>query len=301
MDRLIAMRQFVAVIETGSFSAAARRLELGQPAISKTVAALEQRLGVKLLLRTSRAQQPTEAGRRFYERARNVLEDADAAEAEARAEATALTGRLRISAAPVYASTQVVPRLGSFLAAHPGLDVELILDDRRVDLIEEGVDLAIRAGELDDSTLTARRIDRARRCVVAAPEYLRRAGRPIEPPDLERHAIVGYAGFAPAAWTLERDGVATRVPVAPRLKVSAAEALVAAARAGLGCALVSDRMVSRELANGEFVTLLDAWDAGGADVWVIFPAGRRPTTRARAFVDWLETALRTPSNGLPQA
>jgi DNA-binding transcriptional LysR family regulator len=292
MDALAAMRCFVAVVEAGSFSAAARRLDVGQPAVSKTVAALEQRLGVKLLLRTSRAQQVTDAGRRYYDRARNVLDEADAAESAARDEASSLVGRLRISAAPVYASTRIVPRLGEFLAAHPELEVELILDDRRIDLVEEGIDLAIRAGDLEDSTLTARRIDRSRRRVVAAPAYLQRRGRPAHPNELPQHELVSYAGFAPAAWTFVRDGAVVRVAVRSRLKVSAAEALVAAARAGLGCALVSERMVARELASGELVTVLDEWDAGGADVWVIFPGGRRPTARARAFVDWLESGLR---------
>ena len=172
-----AMQVFVTVVETGSFSAAAKRLGMGQPTVSKSVAGLEAHLGVQLLARTTRSHSLTEAGQRFFERATIALEEIEAAQAAARGEAAALSGRLRISAPPAYTDQIIIPRLARFLDAHKGITLDLLLDDRRVDLVEEGVDLAIRTGDLGDSNLVARRIDRARSMLVATPSYLEDARR----------------------------------------------------------------------------------------------------------------------------
>ena len=150
MDRLAAMEAFVRVVETGSFSAAARALNVGQPAVSKTIAQLEGRLGVRLLMRSTRGLSPTEAGQSFYDRARRAIEEADEAELVARGAGAGLTGRLRVCAAVTFARLHVVPRLPKFLAAHPGLTMDVVLDDRAVDLVEEGVDLGLRMGVLED-------------------------------------------------------------------------------------------------------------------------------------------------------
>jgi DNA-binding transcriptional LysR family regulator len=150
MDRLAAMETFVRVVETGSFSAAARSLNVGQPAISKTIAQLEDRLGVRLLLRTTRSLTPTDAGHSFFDRARHVVEGADEAEQAARGDGADLTGRLKISAAVTFASIHVIPYLPKFLAAHPALSVDIALDDRQVDLVEQGIDVALRMGAMAD-------------------------------------------------------------------------------------------------------------------------------------------------------
>jgi len=155
MDRLAAMQAFVRVVEAGSFSAAARALNMGQPAISKTVAQLEARLGVRLLMRSTHGLAPTEAGRSFYERAKRSIEEADEAEAVARGAGKGLTGHLRVSAAVTFARLHIVPHLPKFLAAHPGLTMDVMLDDRIIDLIEEGVDVVLRMGPLADSTSLA--------------------------------------------------------------------------------------------------------------------------------------------------
>lgn len=292
MDRLVAMRQFVAVVDAGSFSAASRLLEIGQPAVSKTIAALEARLGVRLLVRTTRSHSLTDAGQRYYARAKIALDEADAAEADARDEAAALVGRLRVSAPPVYASLQIVPRLSAFFAAYPGLQLDLVLDDRRIDLVEEGVDLAIRAGELGDSSLVATRIDSARRLVAGTPDYLARHGVPAAPAELTRHAVVTFTGFqGPTAWTFRRGSARVSVTVEAALRVSAAEGLRAAVKAGLGLGMVSERMVGQELADGALVEVLGDWSLPRVDVWAIYPAGRRPPARARALVAWLTAAL----------
>ncbi|MEM1433921.1 MAG: LysR family transcriptional regulator [Pseudomonadota bacterium] len=292
MDRLLAMRQYVTVVDTGSFSAAARLLNTGQPAVSKAIASLEAYLGVRLLVRTTRAHSLTNAGQRFYERARIVLDEADAAEAAARDASAALTGRLRVSAPPVYASAQIIPRLGTFAAAHPGLSIEFVLDDRQVNLVEEGVDLGIRAGDLVDSTLVARRIDTAHRLVVGSSRFLMQHGQPQSPAALQHYPIISYTGFRhPNRWTFRRGRRATPVTLKGTITVSAAEALRAAVLADLGLAVVSSRMFEAELASGAVAPVLEQWSLPTVDVWAVYPSGRRPPARARAFVDWLAQSM----------
>lgn len=169
MDRFQAMNTFIRVIDTGSFSAAARQTNVGQPAVSKMIAQLEERLGVRLVTRTTRGLSPTEAGQRYYERALRALEEAEEAEVEARGAGRGLTGRLRISAATTFARLHVVPRLPNFLAEHAELEMEVIMDDRVIDMVEEGIDVALRMGALPDSTATARKLAAGRRSLVATP------------------------------------------------------------------------------------------------------------------------------------
>jgi DNA-binding transcriptional LysR family regulator len=188
MDRLAAMEAFVLVVDTGSFSAAARRLNVGQPAVSKLVAQLEDRLGVKLLVRTTRGLTATEAGLNYYERARRSIEEADEAELAARGAARGLTGRLpvcaargltgrlRVCAAVTFRTPSPVPRIPEFLARHPELEMEIVLDHRNIDLVQEGIDVALRMGRLADSTLTARRIASRRQVVLGSSTYFARVG-----------------------------------------------------------------------------------------------------------------------------
>lgn len=166
MDRLAAIEMFIRVVETGSFSAAARHYDVGQPAVSKAVAQLEEWLGVKLLLRSTRALTPTEAGHSFYQRARRAVEETDEAVLAARGTASGLSGKLRVSAAVCFARLHIVPRLPEFMSEHPNLELELVLDDRNIDLVDEGIDLALRMGALADSSMTARRIAEARRRIM---------------------------------------------------------------------------------------------------------------------------------------
>src|SRR6201996_4790772 len=193
MDRFQAMAAFVRVVDSGSFSEAARQLGVGQPAVSKTISQLEKRLEVRLLVRSTHALSPTDAGLRFYERARQAIREVDEAELEARGAGAALTGRLRISAPTTCARLMIVPRLPAFLARHPSLDIDVILDDRVIDLVSEGIDIALRLGVLADSTAVARKIASGRRSVVATPAYLARAGTPKVPADLAHHHAVIYS------------------------------------------------------------------------------------------------------------
>jgi len=192
MDRLREMEIFVRVVETGSFSAGARDLQMGQPAVSKTIAGLETRLGVRLLVRSTRQLSPTEAGMAFYERALRAMAEVNEADAAAQGAGAGLEGRLRISLPVTFGRLHVVPKLASFLDAHPKLRLELVMDDRVVDLVSESIDAALRLGVLTDSALTARRLAQADRLVVASSAYLARRGVPGTPADLLEHDGVIY-------------------------------------------------------------------------------------------------------------
>ena len=290
MDRFQAMSAFVRVVDTGSFSAAARQIGVGQPALSKTVAQLEDRLQVRLLLRSTHGLTPTEAGVRFYERARAALREADEAEQDARGAGAGLSGRLRVSAATTFARLFIVPRLPDFLARHPALDIDVILDDRMVDLVAEGIDLALRMGNLDDSAAVARRLARGKRSVIATPAYLARAGAPRLPADLAAHQAIVYSPLGPH-WTFRQAGTEASVTVSGRLRVSAAEGLRAAVLADMGLAIASDWMFAPELADGSVERVLPDWTLPPLDLWAVFPTGRMATTKARAFADFVQAML----------
>jgi len=281
----------VRVVETGSFSAAARDLRMGQPAASKTIAGLETRLGVRLLVRTSRRLSPTEAGEAYYERARRTLAEADEAETAARGLGSGLEGRLRVCAPVTFGRLHVAPKLGAFLDAHPKLRLELIMDDRRINLLEENIDIALRLGALADSTLTARRIGQTQRMIVAIPDYLRRRGEPRTPADLVGHEAVAYTQQAAASdeWRVRSGTTEISVRVPSRLAFSAAEGLREGVLAGLGLAIAPRWMFSPELESGAVVPILRDWSLPPVDLWAVHPAGRMPSAKARAFISWYET------------
>jgi len=284
------MTAFIRVVETGSFSGAARQLGVGQPAVSKTIAQLEDRLQVRLLVRTTHALTPTEAGLRFYERARQAIQEVDEAELEARGAGAGLSGRLRVSAATTFARLMIVPRLSAFLARHPSLDIDVVLDDRAIDLVSEGIDIALRLGTLADSTAVARKIASGGRSVVATPAYLARAGMPKVPADLAHHHAVVYSQLGDT-WTLRQGDTEVSVAVRGRLRVSAAEGTRAAVLADMGLAVTSDWMFAPELANGAVRRVLPEWTLAPIDLWAVFPTGRLASAKARAFADFVEDAL----------
>jgi DNA-binding transcriptional LysR family regulator len=290
MDRLGAMVQFVRVVEAGSFSAAARALGQGQPATSKAVAQLEDRLGVRLLNRTTRALTLTDAGRLFYERAKAALDAAEEAEAAAKGAGAALTGRLRICAPVTFARLHIVPHLPAFMAAHPKLDIDLVLDDRRVDLIEEGVDVAIRAGPLEDSSLVATHLATGRRQVVGSPAFWRRHKAVGTPSDLAALPFVVF-GAAPGGvdWTFAREGRSDRVRLKPCLRISALEGVREALFAGIGFAIISGWSASDAIDRNLAETRLEAYRLPPVDLWAMYPAGRQAPARARVFTDFLRT------------
>lgn len=290
------MEAFVLVVDTGSFSAAARRLNVGQPAVSKLVAQLEERLGVKLLVRTTRGLTATEAGLKYYERARRSIEEADEAESAARGAGSGLTGRLRICGAVTFARIHLMPRLPEFLARHPELEMEVVLDDRNIDLVQEGIDVALRMGQLSDSSLTARRIASGRHVVVGTPAYFERTGKPTAPGDLAAHQAVIYDQEAGGQdWTFQRDDAEIAVTLKGRLRVSAAEGVRAAVLANAGIAVASEWMFSPEIADRTVQMVLQDWELPRIDLWAVFPAGRTATTKARTFTQFVQEVMRAPS------
>ncbi|MBB1250942.1 LysR family transcriptional regulator [Rhizobium sp. G21] len=290
MDRLQAMAAFVRVMETGSFSQAARQIGVGQPAISKTIAQLEDRLQVRLLVRSTHGLSPTDAGVRFYERAKTAIQEADEAELEARGAGAGLSGRLRVSAATTFARLMVVPSLPDFLAVHPELEVDVVLDDRVIDLVSEGIDIALRMGELADSAAVARKIAIGRRSVVATPAYLEQHGVPHVPADIATHQAVVYTQLG-NNWTFRRDGTEASVAVSGRVRFTAAEGIRAAVKAGMGLAVTSDWMFWPELQNGEVIRVLEDWTLPDIDLWAVFPTGRLASAKARAFADFVKTII----------
>jgi DNA-binding transcriptional LysR family regulator len=288
MDRMAAMEAFIRVVDAGSFSGAAKQLRIGQPAVSKTIAQLEDRVGVRLLLRSTHGLTTTEAGRNFYERAKRSIEEADEAELAARGVGATLSGRLRMCAPVTFARLHVIPRLPVFLAEHPALDLDVVLNDRNIDLIEAGIDVALRMGQLTDSWLTARKIGQSQRRVIGSPSYFEAMGVPQTPADLVRHQAVVYEQDAGGtAWTFRRGAAETSVTIDGRVRVSAAEGVREGVFAGLGLAIASEWMFAPELKSGAVRAVLEDWSLPPIDLWVAFPAGRRAGAKARpSRVSW---------------
>lgn len=292
MNRFSTMEAFVRVVETGSFSGAARQLRIGQPAVSKAVAQIEERLGVRLLLRTTHRLTPTESGQNFYEHAKRALEEVEEADLAARGAAAALSGRLRICAAVTFARLHIMPHLPEFLNQHPALDVDVVLDDRNVDLIEAGVDVALRMGALLDSSLTARKIGQGRRLVLGTPAYFAHAGEPRTPIDLVAHqAIIYDQRGGGAAWLFQQGLTETTVTLKGRVRVTAAEGVREAVFSNLGLTVSSEWMFAPELATGVVRPVLEDWTLPPIDLWSVFPSGRQASAKARAFASFIEARL----------
>ena len=291
MDRLAAMEAFVRVIDAGSFSGAAKQLRLGQSAISKTIAQLEDRLGVRLLLRSTHGLTATEAGRNFYERAKRTIEEAEEAEAAARGDATTLQGRLRVSAPVTFTRMHIIPSLAVFLTAHPALDVEIILDDDDVNPIEAGVDMALRMGDLVDSVLTARKVGQSRALVVGALSYFEAHGVPQTPSELAAHQVVIYQHQRAGGdrWTFRQGTTEVTVNVSGRLRVSAAEGVREGVLAGLGISIGgTEWLFEPELKSGLAISVLNDWSLPSVGLWSVFPTGRQASAKARAFAKFIE-------------
>jgi DNA-binding transcriptional LysR family regulator len=296
MDRLGAMETFVRVVETKSFSAAARDLKVGQPAVSKSIAHLEEQFGVRLVIRSTRGLTMTEAGQHFYERARKIVDDAHDA-AVAVSGTGGVCGRLRVSAGVTISRLHIVPRLPEFLDQHPQLSLDLLLSDRPGDPIREGADVCLRTGTLNDSSVIARKVATCRRLVIGTPAFFDRSGTPETPRDLARLAAVVYtmerAGGG-EVFGFRRGESEVDVRLSGPLRVSAAEAVRAAVLSGLGYAVASEWMFAPELATGAVRAVLADWLLPSLDCWALFPAGRMMTAKARAFTNFVQAVLGKP-------
>jgi len=284
---------FTRVAESGSFSRAGRELGLSQPSVSRIIGELEARLGVTLLLRTTRRITVTDSGALFLERAREILSQIEDAEDAARG-LDSLRGIIRLAIPVVYGTREIIPRLPKFLAMHPLLRVEMSVVDARQDLVAEGADVAIRLGELDDSAFGARKLATLQRMLVASPTYLKARGTPKTPADLASHdCIFGPGNFGRASWSFNRDGTEVSVNVRGRIHTDSGPGAFTSVMAGLGVAMVSTVMAGAEVKAGALVPLLRGYKLSPVDVHAVFPGGPRPSAKVRALVDYLVQELRT--------
>jgi DNA-binding transcriptional LysR family regulator len=291
-DKLLALRLFVRVARTGSFSAAARELDLSQPSVSRIIAALEKDVGGALIARTTRAVTLTDVGNEYLTRVEEILVSLEEADHQARG-SRELRGSLRIAMPGSFGVREIVPVMPGFLARHPSLNVSLLMSDQRQDTVKEGVDVALRLGELADSTATARLIGRTQRVIVASPTYLKARGAPRTPDDLAAHAaIVGPAGTSAGTWSFQKDGQSVSARINSRLTVTGNEAAVAAAVAGMGVVTTALWGCRAELASGSLIQLLPDWTMGEVEAHGMFTPGRRPKPSARALVEYLIAELR---------
>lgn len=294
MDRLGCDRLFIAVMETGSFAAAAQRMGMSAGQASKLVSALEAELGVRLLNRTTRALAATEVGQAYYDRIRAILDDLETLDAQVKDRAATPRGRLRLTAPLTFGTLRLVPALNDFAVRYPEIELDVSFTDRMVNLVDEGFDAAIRAGRMVDSSLIARKLCDMQTLVVAAPAYLAQAGVPAHPSDLSRHACIIDTNFRdPLIWRFRGPEGGFTVPLSGRLRYSNAEACLQAAEAGLGIAHVPDFVAADSLAAGRVQAILTGWEDVPGGIHAVYPPGRHLSAKLRLLVDHLADRFRS--------
>lgn len=294
MDQLASIRAFVNVVEAEGFARAGRRLGCSAATVTRQVQDLESRLGVRLLVRTTRQVRPTDTGLAYFQRARRLLDELEEADALASREAVEPRGVLRLSAPLSFAWHRLGRLLPGFLEAHPRLAVELDLTDRFVDLVHEGLDAALRIGHLPDSSLRSRRLGTEAMVLCAAPAYLERHGSPQHPDDLSGHECLCYShlgGGRRNTWTLHQAGRPARVRVSGRYEVNNGDLLRDAAVAGMGIAYQPRFIVGAALDRGELVPLLPDWEGDRIGIHAVYPQRAGQSARLRVLLDYLEAHL----------
>jgi DNA-binding transcriptional LysR family regulator len=298
VDRLDAMRVFAAVADAGSLSSASRALGIPVPTVSRKLAALEAHLGARLLSRTTRRMALTEAGRRYLDACRRVIAEIEAADQILSGDEGKLHGSLAVTAPVVFGRLHVLPVVAEFLRAHRRVDVRLTLADRILEMIDEGIDVAIRIGALPDSSLIAVRVGSIRRITCASPDYLRERGRPARPEDLSAHECITFTALAsPERWSYPTRRGMRSVAVQSRLAVTTAEAAIDAAAAGLGVTRVLSYQAAAAIAAGRLETILERFEPPAAPVRVLHGDGRSPRPKVREFVALAAERLRATLRG----
>jgi DNA-binding transcriptional LysR family regulator len=292
LDRIQAMRVLVRIADSGSFAGAARTLNMSPPAVSRAVGMLEDHVGARLLTRTTRSLRMTEVGARYVEDCRHILSAIDEAEAAAAGSYARPTGNLAITASVMFGQIYVLPLVTRFLDLYPEVGARLLFLDRVTNLVDEGIDVAIRIGHLPDSSHSAVRVGSVRQVVCGAPEYFARAGVPQVPADLASHRIIGAtSAYASTDWTFGRNMRVT-VRVKPALLCNSNPAVIAAAKTGWGITRILSYQVGAELADGSLVTALDDFEESPLPVHIVHPEGRNASAKVRLFVDFATEALR---------
>ncbi|MET0331490.1 MAG: LysR family transcriptional regulator [Dyella sp.] len=296
MSQLEDIRIFVATIEAQSFTAAAEKLGLSKQFISKRVMALEARLGVRLLIRTTRQLRPTELGLAYYERMRALSQQIDDAEQAISQQNAAPRGVLRITAPMSFGTLHLGPLLPRFMQAYPQVSVEMDLSDRTVDLIGEGYDMAVRIGQLADSTLIARSIAPMDVLVCASPDYLARRGTPSTPAELRNHDCLLYGHGKHVEWPFINQGKRQLISVGGRLRANNGELVRDAAIAGLGLAHLPTFIIAQALDSGALVSVLDDYCPPATAVYAVYPQHRQSSLAVHAFVDFLHASFAAPTS-----
>jgi DNA-binding transcriptional LysR family regulator len=293
MDRLEAMTVFAAVAEARGFSAASRRLGMPLATVSRKVSELEESLGVQLLARTTRRVSLTDTGRQYFEACRRILDDVAEADRAASGEYRAPRGELILTTPIVFGRLHIVPVVTEFLKAYAEVDVQMMLVDRVVDLLDEHVDLALRIGELPDSSLIAVRIGSIGRVVCASPAYLAAHGTPTHPRELAEHDAVTFAGLSSTReWSFQAGGATKRFPVRSRLTVTTAEAALDAAIAGAGLTRVLSYQAAAAVRDGRLVLALRDYEPEPNPISLVYPSGRLVPLKLRAFLDFAVPRLK---------
>lgn len=295
MDRLNAIRLFVRLVECGSFSAVGREEGIGQPAVSKQIGALERHLGAQLVLRTSRQVVITDVGHAFYASARQLVDDFDALESSVGDRQQSPRGVVRVNTAPAHGRLCITPLLPGFFQQYPDVAIELSVSDRQIDLVGDGVDLAVRHGRLVDSSLTARKLSETDFVLAASPAYLATHGVPTRLADLDVHTCVVFTkGRERHPWSLKvgRDMV-SYMPHGPLL-TGDAEQIRASVLCGLGIAQVPYWLMADEIRSGQVQVLLPDLQPARVPIHLVYPAGRRVPTRVKVFIDYLVAAFSSP-------
>ena len=300
MDRVESVAIFVEVAERRSFAAAARRLARSAAAVTRAVGELETRLGVRLLNRTTRAVSLTEAGDRFLAGARRVLADFEEIERAAAGEGAAPRGELRITAPILFGRLHALPIVTEFLDRFAEVSVALSLIDRPVDLVEEGLDVAVRIGALAESSAVATRVGTVRRIVVASPGYVTQHGTPLSPGDLGAHAVIAFSGGADH-WVFRNEQRETSIAIRPRLAVTTAAAALDAVGAGFGIARVLSYQAAADISRGSLLRLLAPYEGDELPIHLLYPGGRHPPPKLRAFLDFAKPRLRRRCQAVARA
>ena len=293
MDRLTAMQIFVRIVEVGSLSAAARDHGLSQPSVSRQLRSLERSLGARLLNRSTRHLVLTETGRQYYEDCRRILGDIAAAESNVGALQATLTGTLRVNTSVALGELYIVPIACRFQNLHPELTVDLTLNERFVDLVEEGIDIAIRFGALRDENIVARRLGSTRRVTVATPAYLRRHGTPETPADLAKHNCILFNYPPNTEWTYSGPRGEDKVKVKGRFRANNGQAIRTAILAGLGIAWIPETLIFDQMKAGAVKLLLTDYSMAPLDVHALYLPAPYVPAKARAFVDFLQEEFRS--------
>ena len=290
MDRLEAMTVFVAVADLRGFAPAARRMGLSPSAVTRFIAALEERLGTRLLQRTTRSVTLTDAGARYLERARRILADVTEAEGAAQAERTVPTGRFVVAAPNVFGRLHVAPLMCTYLAQYPAVTGELTLSDRMANLVEEGIDLAVRIGALEDSSHVARTVGATRRVVVASPKYLARHKRPRSPEAVAGHDVIQFTAINPTPeWRFMQGGAERRVSFVPKYVTNSADAAIGHAERNGGLTMVLAYQVVEAVRAGRLRILLPELEPPPLGIHLVYPSTRLLSAKVRAFVDLVAT------------